>query len=292
MRLPLGSTDVSESGGTVTLVSRTGAEWIPVAAHPMELDEAVRLLDDGEQRRAHADPVFDEAVLSDSPDAPRFAPGQAILWRYGRYIETARVIRDDDCGLVVWIPSGSERLGPVPADGRAPREVPLDERFSVPWVMRESTWRGPGVVRIAPAGRPWSVWFFRRADGTPAGAYVNLELPHRRADGAAPAIFSRDLVLDLWIDAEHSGSEDVWLKDADELVAAVDQGRFTPQQAEAVRAIADHAVQEFIARGTWPLDEGWDAWRPDVTMDDTVRLPDIPAIDDARRRSGSTSLEG
>jgi hypothetical protein len=27
-------------------------------------------------------------------------------------------------------------------------------------------------------------------------------------------------------------------------------------------------------------------------MDEPVRLPGIPAIDDARRRSGSTSLEG
>jgi hypothetical protein len=202
------------------------------------------------------------------------------------------VIRDDDRGLVVWIPSGSERLGPAPADGRAPREVPLAQRFSVPWTMRESTWRGPGVVRVAPAGKPWSVWFFRHADGTPDGAYVNLELPHRRVDGAAAGVFTRDLVLDLWIDAEHPGSEDVWLKDADELVAAVEQGRFTPEQAEAVRALADHAVRDFIARRTFPLDEGWDAWRPDAAMDEPVRLPGIPAIDDARRRSGSTSLEG
>jgi hypothetical protein len=131
----------------------------------MALDEAVRLLDDGEQRRAHADPVFDDAVLSSTTGAPRFAPGQAILWRYGRYIETARVIRDDDRGLVVWMSSGSERLGPAPADGRAPREVPLAQRFSVPWTMRESTWRGPGVVRVAPPGGR-SHWM---RDGMPGG---------------------------------------------------------------------------------------------------------------------------
>ncbi|MGM7665796.1 DUF402 domain-containing protein [Microbacterium sp. A93] len=292
MRLPIGSTDVSASGGNAELIGRCGEGWKRISDSEMTLAAAIALLDTGNHDGAHVDSVRQDAVPSASVDSPRFAPGEGILWRYGRYIETARVIRDDARGLVVWIPSGSARLESVPADGRRTRDVPLEERFSVPWVTRESTWTGPGVVRVAPTGRPWSVWFFRQIDGTPAGAYVNLELPHRRVAGDPGGIVSRDLVLDLWIDAEHPGSEDIWLKDADELVAAVEQGRFSAEQAEAVRSLADHAGQELVASGGWPLDEGWDVWAPDAAMDVPVALPVNADMDAARLRSGRTSLEG
>ena len=292
MRLPIGSIDVSASGGTAELIGRRGDEWNRVSDSEISVDEAISLLDAGAQDGAHVDPARQQAVLSADADAPRFATGDTILWRYARHVETARVIRDDARGLVVWIPSGSARLESVPADGRRTREVPLEERFAVPWVIRESTWTGPGVVRVAPTGRPWSVWFFRHADGTPNGAYVNLELPHRRVTGDVGGIYSRDLVLDLWVDAGHPGSEDIWLKDADELLAAVAQGRFTAAQAEAVRALADRAGQEFIASGDWPLDEGWESWMPDTAMDVPVQLPVNDAMVAARARSGPSSLEG
>lgn len=290
MRLPIGSTDVSESGGTVTLIGRRGDGWQSVASTAMALDEAVALLE--RQPDGHGDPAFADAVLSSNPNAPRFASGESILWRYGRHIEAVRVIRDDERGLVIWIPSGSSRLEPGPADGRRHRDVPLDERFHEPWVMREKTWTGQGVVRVAPAGKPWSVWFFRSADGAPSGVYVNLELPHRRTSGAVPSVFSNDLVLDIWVDAAHAGSEDIWLKDADELDAVVRQGRFTAEQAEAVRVLGDHAGHEFIVDGSWPLDEDWANWTPDAEMDEPVALPSAPVIEAARRRSGPNSFQG
>lgn len=292
MRTPIGTTGISASGGTVELVGRRGAEWARIATARMSLDEAIAVLDDGNQGAAHADPSYGRSVLSGSAGARAFSPGQEILWRYGRVIDTARVVRDDDRGLVAWTPSGSARLDAVPADGRRPREVPLDERSLVPWRAVESTWTGPGIVRVAPTGKPWSIWFFRREDGSADGAYVNIELPHRRIDGAEAAVFTRDLVLDLWIDAEHVGEEDVWLKDADELRAAVDQGRFTPAQAEAVRAIADHAGADFIVDGTWPLGEGWQDWTPDAETDVAIELPATRAMASARGRSGETSLDG
>ncbi|WP_147038699.1 DUF402 domain-containing protein [Microbacterium aerolatum] len=292
MRLPIGSMDVSASGGTVTLIGRRGDRWQNVSTREMSLQRAIALLEPTGQDGSHLDPAFEDAVASDSEHAPRFASGDEILWRYGRHVEAARVVRDDDRGLVVWIPSGSARLEPVPADGRRHRDVPLDERFLTPWVMAETAWTGPGILRIAPAGRPWSLWFFRRPDGGPAGTYVNLELPHRRVAGAAPGIFSRDLVLDIWIDAEHAVTEDVWLKDADELDAVVAQGHFTTEQAEAVRVLADHAGHDLIVPGAWPLDEAWERWSPDPEADVPVGLPDSAEMDAARKRSGRTSLEG
>lgn len=292
MRLPIGTTGVSASGGTMTLIGRRGEGWDRIGESSLSMDDAIALLDDGGAGRAANASVLADAALSASEDAPRFSPGEEILWRYSRNVETARVVRDDARGLVVWIPSGSQRLESAPADGRKTRDVPLDARFTVPWVTQEATWTGPGLLRVAPTGKPWSVWFFRRADGTPDGAYVNLELPHRRVGGDTRAIVTHDLVLDLWIDAEHSGAEDVWLKDADELEAAVAQGRFTIAQADAVRSLADHAAQDFIASGDWPLDEGWDVWNPDAAMDEPVTLPASAEIDAARQRTGETSHEG
>ena len=291
MRLPIGSTDVSTSGGNATLIGRRGEGWQPISTGGLSLEDAIALLESYGHRDAHMDPAFDDA-LAVGDGAPVFAPGDAILWRYGRYIETARVIRDDERGLVVWIASGSARLESVPADGRGTRDVPLEERFSVPWVMRESTWRGQGIVRVAPTGKPWSVWFFRNPDGTPAGAYVNIELPHLRVAGQLPGVFTRDLVLDLMIDFEHQGSEDIWLKDADELDAAVVQGRFTSEQADAVRALTEHACREFVDHGSWPLDEGWDRWMPDAAMDVPLQLPGGAVIDALRQRSGQSSIHG
>ena len=49
-----------------------------------------------------------------------------------------------------------------------------------------AAWRGPGILKIAPTGVPWSVWYFTdEVDGTFEGHYVNLELVHQRpADGS------------------------------------------------------------------------------------------------------------
>lgn len=286
MRVPIGSTSVSHSGGNAVLIGRRGEGWTSVGPEGRSLEEALVALEDG-----LGGLLPEGAPRSDAPDAPRFRPGERILWRYSRQVETARVVRDDDRGLVVWIPSGSARLQSVPVGGQHTRDIPLSRRFQAPWVMRESTWTGPGVVRIAPRGRPWSVWFFRTAEGAPAGVYVNLELPHRRVSGAAGTgtVFSRDLVLDLWLDAEHPGAEDVWLKDADELTAAVEQGRFTDDQADAVRSLADAAGREFIAAGTWPLDEDWARWRPDPALDVPLELPAHTGIDELRGWTGTGS---
>src|SRR3954451_19159527 len=126
MRLPLGSKDVSASGGNAELIGRRGDSWKRIAARDLPLSEAIAIL---ELDAGRVDPASVDVVRSGADGAPIFAPGESILWRYGRYVETARVIRDDARGLVVWIPSGSERLVSVPADGRHTRDVPLSERF-------------------------------------------------------------------------------------------------------------------------------------------------------------------
>lgn len=211
--------------------------------------------------------------------APFLAPGDVVMWRYRDHTwepgkaETAspmRVVRDDEQGLVAWLAPGTVHLTKRYADGSDLRDVPLDERFlhDTERVQARSRWHGAGILRIAPAGRPWSVWLFWDVpDGLDptdptaygswefAGWYVNLETAHQRTGHET---FTGDHVLDLWIEADGT----VNVKDADELEAAVGQGRVTAEQAEAIRHNGEHGRASF-ARGDWPFDPEWTRWRPD-----------------------------
>ena len=136
--------------------------------------------------------------------APFLAAGEVVQWRYATRCDPMRVVRDDERGLVAWLAADTELLSSAPGDGLALRDRPLAERFQGERIPVVSTWQGGGVLRIAPTGRPWSVWVFWEDDGSLAGHYVNLELPHRRCGNETN---TRDLVLDLWL--EPSG--ELWL---------------------------------------------------------------------------------
>ena len=139
------------------------------------------------------------------------------------------------------------------------------------------------------------MWFFRDSNGDYSGTYVNLELPHRRPGEGDPMplrTHTCDLVLDVWMEAEPAGDEDVWLKDADELDAAVEQLRYTGRQRDAVRALADHACRELFRDWAWPMDEGWQQWQPTPELDTPITLPDNEIVAWARARHGVDSLDG
>lgn len=253
-------TTISESGGTMQRLSGT--------ASPRDVDLA--LLEP--HRLVGAAPGWTAAGTR-----PFLAPGATVLWRYGHGIDPMRVVRDDERGLVAWLAEGTEQLGMAPADGRSLRDIPLAERFGherVPVVRR---WQGSGVLRIAPTGRPWSVWVFREDDGSHAGHYVNLELPHRRR-GTESA--TRDLVLDLWLDA----AGELWLKDADELEAAVASGHGSVELAAEVHAAAEWARAELVEGQDWPLDEEWTAWQPPAGW----TVPALPDTDEVRTARATT----
>lgn len=248
-------TTVSESGGTMQRLSAT--------ASPRPVD--LTLLE-GERNVGAGWPAAGQG--------PFGSPGDVVLWRYGRSIDPMRVVRDDERGLVAWLAADTDLLAWQPTDGRTTREVPLAERYTVDRSPVVSRWRGGGVLRIAPTGRPWSTWLFWEDDGSFAGHYVNLELPHTRLRGETA---TRDLTLDLWV--EPSGV--TWLKDADEVESAVACGRYSRELADELRAIADWARADLVQGGSWVLDEEWTTWRPPV--DWTVpALPDSHEVRVAR----------
>jgi predicted RNA-binding protein associated with RNAse of E/G family len=133
------------------------------------------------------------------------------------------------------------------------------------------------VLRIAPTGRPWPVWLFWEDDGAFAGHYINLELPHRRSDGETA---TRDLTLDLWL--EPGGV--LWLKDADEVEAAVACGRYSVDLAAEIHAVAEWARDELVEARGWPLDEEWTRWRPPTHW----TVPALPDTDEVRRARATT----
>jgi hypothetical protein len=242
---------VSESGGTMTLLSGS----IESESVDLSVLEPMRVVPRGFGVRP-------------SGVAPYFEPGQVLSWEYAGWVDMMRVVRDDERGLVAWLPSGSERRIMIGEDGGGLRDRPVAERSRVRLRPDVRTWTGHGILRIAPTGRPWSIWYFTDEDGRFAGHYVNLELTHERPADGTPRVFSRDLILDLWMDAEG-----IWLKDADELEAAVAAGRFTPEQGAAVEAIGRLARTDLLQPGAWPLDEDWESWCPPTQWDEPLSLP-------------------
>ena len=208
---------------------------------------------------------------------PYWDAGQVFTWHWGRSAEVLRVVRDDERGLVSWLSAGSEVMVASPLDGKGLRDRPLAERVTVAYEMRLRTWRGPGILRVAPTGKPWSLWYFWDEGGTFQGHYVNLELVHERPVDGSPRVHTRDLTLDLWLE-----DGDVWLKDADELEAAVEGGRSTPEQGDVIRAIGAFAAHELGHLGGWPLDEDWESWRPPSGWDEALALPDLAPVLAAR----------
>lgn len=254
-------TAVTDSGGTMTRVTDPPRPVTP----DLTLLEPLRVT------------AYDEPVRP-AGGPPYLAPGAVLAWHYGRSVEVLRVVRDDERGLVSWLPSGSERLVATPRDGRAIRDRPLEDRYLLTlagaYDMVRAPWLGPGVLRVAPTGVPWSIWYFTdESDGSFEGHYVNLELVHERPVDGSPRVHTRDLTLDLWVQ-----DGETWLKDADELAAAAAVGWCTPEQAAVVHDVAEWARAELIDPRAWPLDEGWESWRPPPGWDEPLSLPASVAL--------------
>ncbi|MEV0270331.1 DUF402 domain-containing protein [Hamadaea sp. NPDC050747] len=201
--------------------------------------------------RAAGEPPFWRTgeVIRWQERAPDWQPGRP--WS----VTPVRVVRDDAEGLVVWLAPGTPRLVPVLPGGVDPRSLPLDRLFRSPREQARVSWRGPGVLMIAPTGTPWSVWLFRSESGSFRGWYVNLEEAHRRD---AAGTWTCDHELDVWIEPDGAAR----LKDEIELAAAADAGRFTAEETEVIRARAD-AARKAYAAGHWAFARTWTVWRPD-----------------------------
>lgn len=184
--------------------------------------------------------------------------GQVLLRRYvrgGRYVwvQPMRVVRDDDAGLLLWHPAGSEYARVVDADGNTQHELPLD-RMRQPRLARRP-WLGYDILVLMPPGAAYSVWWFF-TEGKFTGWYVNLEDPYRRHEDGVDTV---DWVLDLWVEPDLTWR---W-KDEDEFDAVTGNLLyFDAAKAAEVRATG-RAVVEVVARGGYPFDGTYVDFAPD-----------------------------
>lgn len=187
-------------------------------------------------------------------------PGTEITWYFGppgglMWEEPVRVIRDDARGLVAWLPMGTPVRHVARADGRPLRADPAT-LFTAPRAQIQTVWQRTSVLRIVMPGSWWSVWaFFDGVSGAFQGWYANIEQPHVR-DGHGTHTW--DHVLDVWVNPDHSHHR----KDEDELVLAVEQGRYTPAQADHIRSVAGE-IEATIDAWASPFCDGWEHFLPD-----------------------------
>jgi hypothetical protein len=184
--------------------------------------------------------------------------------RSPHFAEPVTVVRDDADALVAWLAVGTPVLRVARADGLGKRDD-KSTLFTAEAVQDIGVHAYYDILRIAPTGRPWSVWvFFTEHTQEFAGWYVNLEDPHVRDERT---VYTRDHVLDLVIEPDRTMTR----KDEDELALAVAQGRYDAATAAAIEADAAEA-EALVADWGPPFCDGWEHFRPDPTWP----IPGLP----------------
>jgi hypothetical protein len=215
-----------------------------------------------------------------------FAPGRLILHRdthLGRiaFVHPARVVSDDERGLLVWVAFGSVIAIERAADGRGPRDMTFAEWATQRYEPRLATWQGPGVLRLFPPGAAHSVWFFRDENDAFKNYYVNLEEPAVRWDDGDVAGID---VIDQDLDIEAMPDLTWRWKDEDEFAErlALPDHYWVPDEA-AVWAEGRRVIK-MIEAGEFPFDGSLTGFEPDPSWATPTELPagwDRPVV--ARR---------
>jgi hypothetical protein len=215
------------------------------------------------------------AAPTDGSGSGRFAPGRLILHRnvhLGRvaWVRPARVVSDDERGLLLWVARDTPVAGEVADDGRNIRRMPFTEWITLSYRLVEGTWAGPSVLKFLPVGEAHSVWWFRDDEGRFTNWYVNLEEPGVRwDDGEVAGVDIVDQDLDVVVRPDLSWS---W-KDEDEFTERLAvPGHYWVTDEAAVRAEGLRVIKRAEA-GEFPFDGTWLDFTPSPTWPILTRLP-------------------
>jgi len=164
-----------------------------------------------------------------------FESGQVITRRYLRgpwvtWAQPMRVISDDEAGLLLWHPVGSDIARLIDADGNTPHEIAVDRMRDPKLTLR--SWTDYDILVLMRPDTAHAVWWCFQ-QGEFAGWYVNLEAPYvRRPD----SVDTTDHVLDIVVTPQRQWE---W-KDADEFVTVSKLGTgLSDEQWREVRQRAD-----------------------------------------------------
>jgi len=211
--------------------------------------------------------------MNDAGGTGRWERGDQVLLRYFRagkvsFAYPATVVADDGHGVMLFLRAGSPMKRRVqPDDTPIPRDMPYAERAAIPHTVGDITWRENHALVIFHEGCAHDIrLFWRASDWTFKGWYVNpIQPPCRTPIGFDTA----DHILDLVV---HPDRTLEW-KDERDFADAVAYGRFTANEAQAVRAEAASLIPE-IEAGNWPFDGSLVSWRPDPLWP----VPPMPEI--------------
>jgi hypothetical protein len=146
-----------------------------------------------------------------------------------------------------------------------PRDIPYREQVALPVLVGDGTWTtNHALILVRPGDAHDIRLFWSEHDWTFRGWYVNLQRPVRRV---RVGFDTADHVLDIFV-----APDGTWhWKDEDELAAAIEIGRFTPDEAAAIRAEGERVIRRIEARA-WPFDAGYEHWR----LDPAWPIPSMP----------------
>ncbi|MDG4769695.1 DUF402 domain-containing protein [Solwaraspora sp. WMMD792] len=205
----------------------------------------------------------------------RFQPGQLIMHRNVRrgrlgWVRPARVVVDDERGLLVWVDRGSPVVNEVADDGRGMRAMPFTEWITRSYRIKHGRWLGPPVLKFLPAGAAHSVWWFRDDAGNFLNWYVNLEEPGVRwADGDLAGVDVVDQDLDVVVRPDRSW---VW-KDEEEFAERLAFPEHYWVRDEAAVRAEGRRVIKIAEAGDFPFDGTWCDFRPDPAWAPPAELP-------------------
>ncbi len=173
------------------------------------------------------------------------------------WVTPVTVVEDSPDCIALYVMMDTPLKRPVELDGTPiPRALSYGERFVLPWRLGDGRWRDRSVLWIARPGEFHSVGiFWEGINHQFIGWYVNLQDPLVRFSAGFDTV---DHVLDLKVAPDGSWH---W-KDEDEFADAQRVGRFTADEASAIRAEGE-AVISAIEQRACPFDESWQDWRPD-----------------------------
>ena len=104
--------------------------------------------------------------------------------------------------------------------------------FGTQLVPFRTVWKHNDVLRIAPAGKPWSVWLLWDCETHEFRCwYANIEAPHRRQQNT---VLTRDYTLDLVIAPEGRRQR----KGQDQLEIALRAGWYSREEVEWILCVA------------------------------------------------------
>jgi Protein of unknown function (DUF402) len=214
----------------------------------------------------------------------RFERGRLIVHRNVRHghlgwVRPARVVSDDDRGLLLWLARNSPVATEVTADGRGMRAMSFAEWIASAHRLAPGRWIGPPLLKFLPAGAAHSVWWFRTEAGGFAGWYVNLEEAGVRwHDGHLAGVDIVDQDLDIWVPPDRAWQ---W-KDEHEFVERLAfPDHYWVRDEAAVRAEGERVIK-LVEAGEFPFDGTWCDFVPDPEWATPAALP--PGWDRAAAR--------